>query len=158
MSEAEKTAEATPESAVVETEQEEQTVSETGTASEAVTEVLELVKKMTALELAELVKALEEAFGVSAAAPVAMAAPMGGAGAEAEVEEKTSFDVVLSDIGSKKIQVIKVVRAVTDLGLKEAKELVDKGTGAVVKSGIGKEEAEELKKQLEEAGATVELK
>jgi len=146
MSEAEKTAEATPESAVVETEQEEQTVSETGTASEAVTEVLELVK------------ALEEAFGVSAAAPVAVAAPMGGAGAEAEVEEKTSFDVVLSDIGSKKIQVIKVVRAVTDLGLKEAKELVDKGTGAVVKSGIGKEEAEELKKQLEEAGATVELK
>jgi len=113
---------------------------------------------MTVVELAELVKALEQAFGVTAAAPVAMAAPaQAAAGAEA-VEEKASFDVVLANIGDKKIQVIKVVRAATNLGLKEAKELVDKGAGSVVKSGVPKEDAETLKKQLEEAGAAVELR
>ncbi|MCL5942969.1 MAG: 50S ribosomal protein L7/L12 [Actinobacteria bacterium] len=118
-------------------------------------ELIEEIKKMTVLELAEVVKALEEEFGVTAAAPVAVAAAPAAA-AEAE-EEKTEFDVILSAAGDKKIQVIKVVRAVTGLGLKEAKELVD-GAPNPVKQGISKEEAEDLKKQLEEAGASVEIK
>jgi large subunit ribosomal protein L7/L12 len=119
-------------------------------------QVIEFVEKMTVLELAELVKDLEERFGVSAAAPMAVAAgPV--AEAAAPVEEKDEFDVILSSIGEKKINVIKVVRAVTGLGLKEAKDLVD-GAPQTVKEAVSKADAEELKKQLEEAGATVELK
>ena len=124
-------------------------------------EIIKAIEEMSVAELAELVKELEERFGVSAAAPVAVAAAVpGAAGAAAEAEEKTEFDVVLKDFGQKKVQVIKVVREITGLGLKEAKDLVEKaGTpDAVVKSGVNKEEAEELKKKLEEAGATVELK
>jgi large subunit ribosomal protein L7/L12 len=116
--------------------------------------------KMTVLELVELKNALEEAWGVTAAAPVAVAAPgaaaAGGDGAAAP-EEKTAFDVVLTGAGDKKIQVIKVVRAITGLGLKEAKDLVD-GAPNTVKEGAAQEEAESIKGQLEEAGATVELK
>ena len=121
-------------------------------------QVVEFIEKMTVLELAELVKELEEKFGVSAAAPVAVAAaaPAGG-GEAAAVEEKDEFTVVLKAAGEKKINVIKVVRAVTGLGLKEAKDLVD-GAPQNVKEGVSKAEAEDLKKQLEEAGATVELK
>lgn len=122
-------------------------------------EFIEKIKGMTVLELHELVKALEEEFGVSAAAPVAaVAAPGAAPAAEAPAaEEKTSFDVVLSAAGDKKIQVIKVVRAATGLGLKEAKALVDEAPKPV-KEGISKEEAEKLKAELEEAGATVEIK
>ncbi len=119
-------------------------------------QVVEFIEKMTVLELAELVKELEEKFGVSAAAPVAVAAGPAAAAA-APVEEKDEFDVVLTSSGDKKINVIKVVRAATGLGLKEAKDLVD-GAPQVVKQGVAKAEAEELKKQLVEAGATVELK
>ena len=108
------------------------------------------------MELSELVKAFEEEFGVSAAAPVAVAAAGPVAAAAAE-EEKTEFDVVLTSAGEKKINVIKVVREITGLGLKEAKELVD-GAPGKVKEGASKEEAEEMKKKLEEAGATIELK
>jgi len=119
-------------------------------------QVVEFIEKMTVLELAELVKELEDKFGVSAAAPVAVAA--GPVAAEAAVEEeKDEFDVILKSSGDKKINVIKVVRAVTGLGLKEAKDLVD-GAPNTVKEALPKAEAEELKKQLEEAGATVELK
>jgi large subunit ribosomal protein L7/L12 len=118
-------------------------------------QVVEFIEKMTVLELAELVKELEAKFGVSAAAPVAAAAAP--AAAAAVVEEKDEFDVILSDSGDKKINVIKVVRAVTGLGLKEAKDLVD-GAPQTVKAGVSKAEAAELKKQLEEAGAKVELK
>ncbi|SHH87795.1 large subunit ribosomal protein L7/L12 [Caloranaerobacter azorensis DSM 13643] len=126
-------------------------------ASEKVTKLIEEVKNLTVLELSELVKALEEEFGVSAQAPVAMAAmPMGGA-AQAAQEEKTEFDVVLSSAGSQKIKVIKVVRELTGLGLKEAKELVDNAP-KTLKEGVSKEEAEELKAKLEEAGASVEIK
>ena len=122
-----------------------------------INEVLEIVKGMTVLELNELVKAFEEEFGVSAAAPMAMAAmPMAGA-ADAPVEEKTEFDVILTSAGDKKIQVIKVVREATGLGLKEAKDLVD-GAPKAVKEGIAKKDAEELKAKLEEAGGSVELK
>jgi large subunit ribosomal protein L7/L12 len=123
-------------------------------------DMIEAIKKMTVLDLSELVKALEEEFGVSAAAPVAVAAApvAGGVGGEAEAEEeKTSFDVVLAAVGDKKIQVIKVVRALTSLGLKEAKDVVD-GAPKAVKEGVNKDEAEDAKKQLEEAGATVEIK
>lgn len=120
-----------------------------------VTDVLEIVKGLSVLELNELVKAFEEEFGVSAAAPVAVAAAP--AAAAPVVEEKTEFDVVLVSGGAQKIQVIKVVREVTGLGLKEAKDLVD-GAPKKVKEGIAKAEAEELKKKLEDAGATVELK
>jgi large subunit ribosomal protein L7/L12 len=125
-------------------------------------EIVQAIKEMTVSELAELVKKLEDEFGVSAAAPVMAAVPMAGApaaGAAAE-EEKTEFDVVLKSFGSQKIKVIKVVREITGLGLKEAKDLVEKaGTpDAVVKSGVTKEEAEEIKKKLEEAGAEVEIK
>jgi large subunit ribosomal protein L7/L12 len=120
-------------------------------------DVIEFISNMTVLELSELVKELEDKFGVSAAAPVAMAAP-GGAGPAEEAEaEKTEFDVVLTGVGDKKIQVIKVVRAITGLGLKEAKALVD-GVPGAVKEGVNKEEAEDIQKQLEEAGATVEVK
>lgn len=122
-------------------------------------DVVEFISNMTVLELSELVKELEEKFGVSAAAPVAIAA--GGIAPaqteEAQEAEKTEFDVVLTGVGDKKIQVIKVVRSVTNLGLKEAKELVDNVPGKV-KEGISKEDAESIKKQLEEAGATAEVK
>jgi large subunit ribosomal protein L7/L12 len=118
-------------------------------------ELIEAIKNMTVLELSEVVKALEVEFGVTAAAPMAAAAAP--AAAAVEEEEKTEFDVILSAVGDKKIQVIKVVRAVTGLGLKEAKDLVD-GAPNAVKQGITKDEAAELKKQLEEAGAVVEVK
>jgi len=122
-------------------------------------QVIEIVKKLPALELAKLVKALEEEFGVTAAAPGAVAAAPGGAPAAAEeAEEKTSFDVHLTAVGDKKIQVIKAVRQViSGLGLKEAKALVDSAP-KVIKEGATKEEAEKIKAALEEAGATVELK
>jgi large subunit ribosomal protein L7/L12 len=122
-------------------------------------ELLDAIGNMTVLELSEFVKDFEEKFGVSAAAPVAVAAA-GGAGAgagEAAAEEKDEFDVVLTAAGGKKIQVIKVVREVTSLGLKEAKELVD-GAPKTVKEAASKEEAEQIKAKLEEQGATVELK
>jgi large subunit ribosomal protein L7/L12 len=119
-------------------------------------QVIEFIEKMSVLELAEMVKELEDKFGVSAAAPVAVVAA-GPAGGEAAVEEKTEFDVVLTAIGEKKINVIKVVRSITGLGLKEAKDLVD-GTPNTVKEAVAKEEAEGIKTQLEEAGATAELK
>lgn len=119
-------------------------------------QILEAIENMTVLELSELVKAMEEKFGVSAAAPVAVAA-VGGAAPAAGGEEKSEFTVVLAAAGDKKINVIKAVREATGLGLKEAKELVD-GAPKPVKENIGKAEAEELKKKLEEAGATVELK
>ena len=119
-------------------------------------QILEAIENMTVLELSELVKAMEEKFGVSAAAPVAVAA-VGGAAPAAGGEEKTEFTVVLAAAGDKKINVIKAVLEATGLGLKEAKELVD-GAPKPVKENIGKAEAEELKKKLEEAGATVELK
>ncbi|WP_299821210.1 50S ribosomal protein L7/L12 [uncultured Roseibium sp.] len=112
---------------------------------------------LTVMEAAELSKLLEEKWGVSAAAPVAVAAAAGGGDAGAAAEEKTEFDVVLTAAGDKKINVIKEVRAITGLGLKEAKELVE-GAPKPVKEGVGKDEAEELKKKLEEAGASVELK
>jgi large subunit ribosomal protein L7/L12 len=122
-------------------------------------EVLEWVKSAPALELAELVKEMEEVFGVSAAAPVAVAAaaPAAGGGEAAQAEEKDSFDVVLASAGDKKIQVIKVVRELTSLGLKEAKDLVD-GAPKPVLEGVNKEKAEEAKAKLEEAVAVVELK
>ena len=116
-------------------------------------QIIEAVKSMTVLELNDLVKAIEEEFGVTAAAPVAV---MGGA-AGAAVEEQTEFDVVLTSAGDQKIKVIKVVREITGLGLKEAKELVD-NTPKAVKEGISKEEAEEVKAKLEEVGAGVEVK
>ncbi len=121
-------------------------------------DVIDFIANMSVLELSEMVKDLEEKFGVSAAAPVAMMAggPVGDAGAAA-AEEQTEFDVVLTAAGDKKIQVIKEVRAITGLGLKEAKALVD-GAPAPVKEGIVKEDAEKIKAQLEEAGAQVELK
>lgn len=119
---------------------------------------MEIIEKLTLLEMSELVKNLEEKFGVTAAAPVAMA-PVAGAGAvaEAPAEEKTEFDVVLSSVGSEKIKVIKVVRAITGLGLKEAKELVE-GAPKPIKEGVPKEEAESIKKQIEEVGGGVEVK
>ncbi|MGD9022416.1 MAG: 50S ribosomal protein L7/L12 [Deltaproteobacteria bacterium] len=120
-------------------------------------EVIEFISTMSVLELSELVKELEEKFGVSAAAPVAVAAAPGAQVAQAQAEEKTEFDVILSTVGDKKIQVIKVMRAITGLGLKEAKALVDEAPKPV-KEGISKGEAEDIKKQLEEAGATVEIK
>jgi large subunit ribosomal protein L7/L12 len=115
------------------------------------------IESMTVLELNELVKALEEKFGVSASAPVMMAGAMPQAGAPAAAEEKTSFDVILSSSGDKKIQVIKVIRELTNLGLKEAKEIAD-APPKPIKTGLPKEEAEKIKAKLEEAGATVELK
>jgi len=127
-------------------------------ATLTVDEIVEAIKNMSVLEVAELVKRLEEEFGVSAAAMVAAApATAPGAGAPAAEEEKTEFDVILKAPGSNKIQVIKVVREITGLGLKEAKELVD-GAPKPVKEGVSKEEAEQIKAKLEEAGAEVELK
>jgi large subunit ribosomal protein L7/L12 len=120
-------------------------------------EILNAVAEMSVLELSELIKEMEEKFGVSAAA-VAVAAPAGGgAAAESAVEEQTEFDVVLASFGEKKVGVIKAVRAMTGLGLKEAKDLVESAP-IPVREGISKDEAEEAKKQLEEAGATVEVK
>ena len=119
-------------------------------------QVVEFIESMTVLEMSEFVKELEEKFGVSAAAPVAVAAAPAADGGDA-AEEKDEFDVVLASVGDKKINVIKVVRAITGLGLKEAKELVD-GAPGTVKEAVAKDEAEDLKKQLEEAGASVELK
>ncbi len=124
--------------------------------SEKVTQALDIIKGMSLMEASELKKALEEEFGVTAAAPMMMAGPMGG-GEAAAVEEQTEFTVVLQAAGEKKINVIKVVRAHTGLGLKEAKDLVD-GAPNNVKEGISKDEAEKLKKEFEEAGATVVLK
>ncbi len=120
-------------------------------------EIKEAIKNMTVLELAELVKELEEEFGVSAAAMVAAAPAAGGAAGGEAAAEKTEFDVILQSPGDKKINVIKVVREITGLGLKEAKELVDSAPKAI-KEGVSKEEAEQIKAKLEEAGATVEVK
>ena len=125
-------------------------------ASEKITAILDEIKGLTILELSELVKAVEEEFGVSAA-PVAVAAGAGAAPAAAAAEEKTDFDVILASFGAKKLDVIKVVREITGLGLKEAKELVESAPKAI-KEGATKEDAEALKAQLEAAGATVELK
>jgi large subunit ribosomal protein L7/L12 len=122
----------------------------------AVDTVFDQLGAMSVLELVELKKKIEDEWGITAAAAVAVAAP-GAAAAPAEAEEKTSFDVMLTNVGQAKIGVIKVVRAVTGLGLKEAKDLVD-GAPAAVKEGVNKEEADSVKAQLEEAGATVELK
>jgi large subunit ribosomal protein L7/L12 len=119
--------------------------------------IADQLSDLTVLEAAELAKLLEDKWGVSAAAPVAVAAVAGAAGGEAAAEEKTDFDVVLASIGDKKINVIKEVRAVTGLGLKEAKDLVESAPKAV-KEGVPKEEAEEIKAKIEAAGATVELK
>jgi large subunit ribosomal protein L7/L12 len=120
-------------------------------------DILEWVKGATMLEISELVKSIEEEFGVSASAPVMMGGMMPAGGAAAEVEEKTEFDVVLAEVGGNKLQVIKVVREVTGLGLKEAKDLVD-GAPKPIKTGTTKDDADEVKKKLEEAGAKVELK
>jgi large subunit ribosomal protein L7/L12 len=119
--------------------------------------IFEGLGKMSVLELVELKKKIEDEWGITAAAPVAVAAAGGGAAAPAEAEEQTAFDVVLTGAGQQKIQVIKVVRAVTGLGLKEAKDLVDSAPKPV-KEGVAKEEADSIKAQLEEAGADVELK
>jgi large subunit ribosomal protein L7/L12 len=123
----------------------------------AVDKLFDELGKMSVLELVELKNKIEEEWGVTAAAPVAVAAPGGGGGDGAAAEEKTAFDVVLTAAGGQKIQVIKVVRAVTGLGLKEAKDLVDSAPKPV-KEGATQEEADQIKVQLEEAGATVELK
>ena len=132
-------------------------MSEEATPSPKIEEIIETVGSLTVLELAELVKALEEKFGVSAAAPVMVAgAPADGADVPATVEEKDSFDVVLTSAGDKKIQVIKVVREITSLGLKEAKALVDEAPKAV-KEGVTKQEAEEIQTKLSEVGGTVEI-
>lgn len=120
-------------------------------------ELVNAISEMTVLEVSELVKDLEEKLGVTAAAPMAFAGPMPGAAAAPAEEEKTEFDVVLKSAGAKKIQVIKVIREITNLGLKEAKELCETA-GAKVKEACPKEEAESLKKKLEEAGAEVEVK
>ena len=124
-------------------------------ASEKITNILEEIKSLTIIELADLVKAVEEEFGVSAAAPVGVAVAAGAAAPAAE--EKTEFDVVLKSFGAKKLDVIKAVREITGLGLKEAKEMVE-GAPKTVKEGVSKDEAESLKKTLEEAGAEVEIK
>ena len=123
--------------------------------SEKIANIIEEVKALTVLELSELVKAIEEEFGVSAAAAVAVAAP--AAGSAAAVEEKTEFDVVLKEAGAEKIKVIKVVREITGLGLKEAKALVD-GAPSPLKEAVSKEDAESIEAKLKEVGATVEIK
>ena len=125
-------------------------------ASEKITNIVEEIKSLTLIELADLVKAVEEEFGVSAAAPVGVVAAAGAAAAPA-AEEKTEFDVVLKSFGAKKLDVIKAVREITGLGLKDAKEMVE-GAPKTVKEGVSKDEAESLKKTLEEAGAEVEVK
>lgn len=118
--------------------------------------IIEAIEKLNVAELSELVKALEEKFGVSAM-PAMMAAPVAGAGAGAVAEEKTAFDVILKEGGQAKVQVIKAVKEITGLGLKEAKDLVD-GAPKAIKTGLKQEEANALKKQLEDAGAVVEIK
>ena len=123
--------------------------------SEKITAMIEEIKALTVLELSELVKAIEEEFGVSAAAPVAVVGAVAGGAAAAE--EKTEFDVVLADAGAEKIKVVKVVKDITGLGLKEAKDMVD-GAPKTIKEAASKEEAEEIKAKLEEVGAKVELK
>ncbi len=141
-------------------EEAKETKKEGKNVSEKLQTILKTIEQLTVLELADLVKALEEKFGVSAAS-VAVAAPMGGGAAggaaAAPAEEKTSFTVVLASAGDKKIQVIKEIRALTNLGLKEAKDLVE-GAPKVVKEGVNKEEADKMKKILEEQGAKVEIK
>ena len=124
-------------------------------ANLSIDEIVEQISGLSAMDLADLSKAIQDKFGVTAAAPVAMMA--GPAGGAAEVEEQTEFDVILASFGDKKIQVIKAVREITGLGLKEAKELVD-GAPAKVKEGLAKDEAEGMKTKLEEVGATVEIK
>ena len=126
-------------------------------AASATDKVFDELGKMTVLELVELKNKIEDEWGITAAAPVAVAAPGGGGGGEAAAEEKSSFDVVLTAAGGQKIQVIKVVRAITGLGLKEAKDVVDSAPKPV-KEGVPQDEADSLKAQLEEAGATVEIK
>ena len=125
-------------------------------ASEKITNIVEEIKTLTILELADLVKAVEEEFGVSAAAPVGVVAVAGAAAAPA-AEEKTEFDVILTGFGDKKLNVIKAIREITGLGLKEAKDMVE-GAPKTVKEGVSKDEAESLKKTLEAAGAEVEVK
>ncbi|MDQ5986455.1 MAG: 50S ribosomal protein L7/L12 [Syntrophus sp. SKADARSKE-3] len=120
-------------------------------------DVVKFIEGMTVLELSELVKELEEKFGVSAAAPVAVAAVAAPGGEAAAVEEKTEFDAILTGFGAEKIQVIKVVRAITGLGLKEAKDLVE-GAPKAIKEGVSKDEAADIKKKIEEVGGTVEIK
>lgn len=131
-------------------------MSEEVTLSKDAEKVLEMVEKLSVLDLANLVKAMEDKFGVSAAAPVAVAAAPAAGGDAGAAEEKSSYNVELKDAGSQKIAVIKVVREITQLGLKEAKDLVD-GAPKMVKEGVKPEEASEIKKKLEEAGATVNL-
>jgi large subunit ribosomal protein L7/L12 len=125
--------------------------------ADKVAEIVDKIKELSLIEASELKKALEDEFGVSAAAPVMVAGAVAGGGEAAAAEEQTEFDVILTSFGEKKINVIKVVRAHTGLGLKEAKEVVDKAPNPV-KEAISKDEAEKIKKELEEAGATVELK
>ncbi|MBS5945539.1 MULTISPECIES: 50S ribosomal protein L7/L12 [Peptoniphilus] len=126
--------------------------------SEKVEKLIEEVKELTVLELSEVVKALEEEFGVSAAAPAAVAAaPVAGGAAPAAAEEKTEFDVIITEAGQEKVKVIKVVKDLTGLGLKDAKAVVD-GAPKAVKEGVSKDEADDIKAKLEEAGATVEVK
>ena len=126
--------------------------------SSEIDQIISTIENMTVMELSQLSKALQEKFGVSAAVPVAQAAsPAGGVAKEADTEEKSEFNVILSSVGDKKIQVIKVVREITSLGLKEAKDLVDSAPKPV-KEGIPKEEAEQIRAKLQEVGATVELK
>jgi len=120
-------------------------------------DVVKFIEGMTVLELSELVKELEQRFGVTAAAPVAMAAASAGAAQAAPVEEKTEFDAILTGFGDQKIQVIKVVRAITGLGLKEAKDMVD-GVPKPIKEGVSKDEVADIKKKIEEVGGTVEIK
>lgn len=120
-------------------------------------EILETISNMSVMEVVDLISAMEEKFGVSAAAAVAAAPAAAGGEAAAAAEEKTEFDVVMSSFGSNKVSVIKAVRAITALGLKEAKEMVE-GVPSTIKEGASKDEAEDIKKQLEEAGASVELK
>ena len=137
---------------------EKKEMKETEVKSAASVEILEKIEKMTVLELAELVKALEEKFGVSAAIPMAPAAGVAGNGAEAEKEEeKTSFNVILKEIGANKIKVIKEIRTITALGLKESKDLVE-GAPNTVKENVDKKEAEEIKAKLEAVGAVAEIK
>lgn len=126
-------------------------------ASEKTLKFIEEIKNMTVLELAELVKAIEEEFGVTAAAPVAVAGPAAAGAAAAPAEEQTEFNVVLAEIGPEKIKVIKVVREVTSLGLKEAKDLVD-GAPKPIKEGVSKQEAEEIAAKFAETGAKIEIK
>jgi len=161
---AEKKEEGTQEAAVEEAVEEKPKAAKASTKatkakkSSAIDDIMNAVKKMNVLELSELVKALEEEFGVTAAAPMAIAAPAGGAPAEAaaEVEEKTEFNVILKDFGANKINVIKAVRELTALGLKESKDLVESAPKPI-REGVSKEDAASMKDKLEAAGATVEI-